>query len=709
MVAPWLPMLGALLMALPACSVSPVQQVISLMDDLQAKLAKAADAEEAAFKEFYDWCDNAARDSRFQISSANKEKEDQSAAIGKAKADAASAVSSIEELTSSIAANEEDLKEATKIREREHADFVMSETELVSSVETLDRSLNLMSKKLQKSPALLQKKMDAGNTQALLATLRLIVDAASFPAADKQSLIALVQNQQKDTGLSDDDDAGAPAAAAYESHGSNILDILEDLKGKSEAQLAEARQVESAAQHNFQLTKQSLVDQITADEKDLAEAKTSKAQAAEDGASAKGALELAEKDLKEASAALETVSNDCMTAASDHEISKKGRNEEMAAIAKAKEIILEATGGAAKRTYSLIQVDSLVDSRLRVHDQFDLVNLEVVTAIKRLAKEQHSPGLAQLAVRISASVRESAKAGQDPFAKVKTMIVDMINKLQADAKEEASKKAYCDEEMQTTSDKKSDLTTITDKLTAKIDKATSTSETLKGQVAEAQKEMASIAKSQVVMDKARNDEHAAYVEAKADLEKGISGVTIALQVLRDYYEAGGSFLQQGDADDAQQPAPPATHSKSGDAGGSIMHMLEVCVDDFTKNLAQIEEEESEAVSDYENLTQENKLTSVTRQQDVKYKTQEYKSLDKTVAELSSDHAGVQTELDAVLEYADKLNEQCVGKPPETYEERKARRDQEIQGLKEAIKILEGGMFIQRPRHPGSFLQRPHNM
>ena len=78
-----------------------------------------------------------------------------------------------------------------------------------------------------------------------------------------------------------------------------------------------------------------------------------------------------------------------------------------------------------------------------------------------------------------------------------------------------------------------------------------------------------------------------------------------------------------------------------------------------------------------------------------YKTQEAKSLDKEVSELSSDRQTTNTELSAVNEYYGKLKDRCVAKP-ESYEDRKARRAAEIAGLKEALDVLENETaFVQR--------------
>merc|ERR1719407_21778 len=202
------------------------------------------------------------------------------------------------------------------------------------------------------------------------------------------------------------------------------------------------------------------------------------------------------------------------------------------------------------------------------------------------------------------------------------------------------------------------------------------------------------------MDTIRAEEKAAFDTAKAELEAGIAGVQKALGVLKDYYQGSAALVQSSTNFDAfmQQPAPPQKHSASRGAGGSIIDILEVCESDFAKNLATEETEEADAVATYEKTTQENKLSTTMKSQDAKYKTKEFKSLDKSISDLSGDKDTTSTELGAVLEYYGKLKERCIAKP-ESYEERKARREAEIQGLKEALEILENETaFMQRGKH-----------
>merc|ERR1719408_716695 len=127
-------------------------------------------------------------------------------------------------------------------------------------------------------------------------------------------------------------------------------------------------------------------------------------------------------------------------------------------------------------------------------------------------------------------------------------------------------------------------------------------------------------------------------------------------------------------------------------------MLEVAESDFSKELAAINLEEETAADEYEKITEENSMTKLVKDQDVKYKTAEFKKLDKEVAELSNDLGSVKTELEAVLDYGTSLADQCTAKP-DTYEDRKARRDAEINGLKKALEVLESETaFVQQRAH-----------
>jgi chromosome segregation ATPase len=259
----------------------------------------------------------------------------------------------------------------------------------------------------------------------------------------------------------------------------------------------------------------------------------------------------------------------------------------------------------------------------------------------------------------------------------------MIAKLLAEAEADATEKAFCDKAMAETEEKKADKEAAIAKLSTEIDSMSAKSTKLKEEVATLQKELAELAKTQAEMDKLRAEEKAAFDTNSAEMKKGVDGVKLALKVLREYY-----------AKDAKEDED---YKAAEGAGAGIIGLLEVCESDFSKGLAEMIAAEESAVAEYDTMTKENEITKATKDQDVKYKTQEFKGLDKAITEATSDRATVQEELDAVMEYYRGLKERCIAKP-EPYEEIVKRRNAEIAGLKEALSILNGeAVLLQQSR------------
>merc|ERR1719343_1095839 len=143
------------------------------------------------------------------------------------------------------------------------------------------------------------------------------------------------------------------------------------------------------------------------------------------------------------------------------------------------------------------------------------------------------------------------------------------------------------------------------------------------------------------MNKIRTEEKAVYTKSKADMEEGLEGVKIAINILREYYAK---------ADKA--------HAAAAGSATGIVGMLEVVESDFSKSLAEMIAVEESSSAEYDKVTKENEIAKATKEASVKYKTKESESLDMAVSELSSDKATSQEELNAVVEYLGKLEQMC---------------------------------------------------
>lgn len=668
-------------------NLNPIEQTISLMTQLQARVVQAKEVEEAAYSKYAHWCEatthelaNEIKISKREVSKLEAQIQENSVAMGEASG-------KIERLAEVLSSNEAKQKEATEVRESEEKTFKASEAGLLQSLDMLDRAIRIVEKQQKKGASFMQSKQQ--DIQAVLTGLKAVVGAAGLASKSTAKLTLLLQDSDG-LDMDDESDAEAPDAAAYESHSGGIIDVMEDLRDEAEGQVRSIRTAESKSKNNYNLLMQSLKDEASVADRQMQAEKQTLAANTESKATAEGDLSVTNKELKKNKEGLQLTQASCMQTASDHEVSLRGRDEELKALTAAKQKI-QASMASLSQT-SFVQVSQTSSAR---RAKMKAGQRRALFYIKQLASDMRSAALGQLASRVSALNRYGSANGEDPFVKVRGLIEDMIARLEKERDEEAQQKAYCDEEMKKTNARKDELEDAVEGLKGKVDKSEAAIVSIKAQIQELQAELAKQEQLQSEMDKARQDTHAAYLREKADLQKGLDGVRAGMRILRDYYaskddDGGASLLQNGASlsDEMKQPAKPAGHKKASGAGAGIIGLLEVVESDLAKELAKLETEEDTAQRSYETVTQENKVSKVMKTKDIQYRTAESKELAKSISELNADLDTESTELAAVNEYLGKLTQQCVNKP-DTFEERQKRRMKEIQGLQEALNILEG--------------------
>jgi len=635
---------------------SPVAKVIEMLSGLQAKIIGEGQEAQTAYDDYAEWCEDTAKDLQFEVKTGKQNVASLQAKIEEETSTIESLTAKVEELAESIATDESDLKAATAIRKKEKKDFDTAEKELMNVIDTLGRAIGILEREMKKSggASMMQIKSAASVAQAL----SVMVEASMLSSADSDRLTSLVQSGQE----SDDEEAGAPAAAVYEGHSGGILDVLGGLLEKAQTRLDDARKAEVTSVNNFGMLKQSLEDNLKFSRQQTDKANKGLAASGESKAGAEGDLGISSKDLGADQATLADTHRNCMKKAEEFEGETRSRSEELTALAAAKKIISETTGGASAQSYSFVQLRSKLSVQ---QSQFDAVHF-----VRDLAKKINSPTLAQLSSRLEATVqRNSVSGGGDIFGKIKGLIGDMIDKLLKEADADATEKAFCDKELAYTNGRKDEKNNEISKLSTFIDQSVARSDQLKEEVATLQKELSELAKSEQSWDKFRSEENTVYKKARAEMEQGLNGIKAALKVLRDYY--------------AQKQENAAEGAATG-----IIGLLEVVESDFSKGLAEIIATEESAVATYTQEKNDIETDRATKEQDVEYKTKEHISLDKGVTESTSDRSGVQTELDAIMKYLGGLEARCIAKAP-TYAEIVKRRTAEINGLKEALTILEG--------------------
>merc|ERR1719456_251736 len=662
-----------------AAEVSPVGKVVELLDDLKGKVQHDLATEGKAMEEYTNFCDSESSEKAYGIKTAEAKEADLGAVIQDSDAQIAAQTATISELGSVIAAKESEMAEAKQVRADDHTEFLAKKKELIDSVDEFSRGVV----QVKKQAAFLQQgrpgaKAALRHSKAMTDALSKLMEAEWVDAAGKRRLTKFLQEKEN---AEDDLTLGQPQGnvKSYESHSGGIVGTLEDMQAKAETTLSDTRKQEMKDHHNYELLKLGLEDEVKLNNRKLADAKAGKSAAAEALAKAQGELVEVSKT-KAADEEYKTqLDLECQQKAEDWAARQKSADDEIAAVDKAKEILENGV-----KAFVQVGRTSVVKAFTRIVDE-DLASVRkrarVNNILGDLAKQFHSFKLVQL----------SSAAKADPFGKVRGLVEDMITQLVNQANEEASQKAFCDEETAKSTKSKEEKMMKLDKFQARIDDAATSKAELAQDIKTLQAELAESDAAMATATKIRNEEHADYLVASKDYKDSANAVMAAIQVLKQYYE-GGALIQESATTKTRQPS---FGSAKSDAGGSILEILEVAESDFTKLSMETETEETAAADAYEKLSQESAVTKTAKEAEVKGKESEIKSLAVALGHFTEDKSTTGEELDAVLDYLSKLKPECTAKTM-SYEERKARREQEVEGLREALAILNGDQvaFVQ---------------
>jgi len=526
--------------------ISPVQKVVELIQENKVKVQKDLEAEGVAMAEYTTYCDDELSDTGYAITTAERKILDLTAAIQDGEAQIASFKDEIATLGSESAGKESQLASASAERKSEKAEFEASEKELEVSLDQLTRAATIIKREMSfmqvkgaKGKIVMKPTKDIKTALAMMAK---VIDASWVEAGTMRTLKALLQTQ---TGAGEDDDLTLkqPQAkvVAYESSSGGIVEQIEEMKQKAEETLSSTRSTEMKESHNYDMMAQSLTDSIKNLGDRISVAKSSMAEMIEENGKAKAELAETKKSKaadEEFSASLKL---DCENAARMWEERQASAKAEMAALDKAKEIL---TAGVKVFIQTNVKSHGDVDGDDDDDDKEDKITVarhKVMDKLKDLSKKYKSYALMEM---VSA-------ARSDPFEKVRGLIESMIDKLITEANEEATQKAFCDEEMSKSKATQEEKTMTTDKLQSRLDKAATTKAQLQEAVKVLESEIAKLDAGTAEATKIRTEENAAYLKASADFKQAAEAVTNAIRVLKEYYE--GALIQTKTSVKAKQP------------------------------------------------------------------------------------------------------------------------------------------------------------
>jgi len=646
-----------LALGVTAVEVTPVQKVIQLMEGMLEKGKKEKHAEQVQFASYKQFCDDTTTEKTRAIAEAEE-------TIGTLKADIQSYTAKAAQLTKEIAGLDEDIsiwngdiKAATNVREIEKSDYDAMHKDYSESVDALQRAIAVLKKQSHdRKQSLIQV--------AALQNLNLI------PAEAKKTIDAFLQ-QSGDEGLA----VSAPEANAYEFQSSGVVEMLEKLLDKFIDERTTLEKEEMNSKHAYDMLMQDLnaqIAQATADRGSKAENKAKKLQAKAD---ATGDLKDTTTTMNADQKYLSDLTATCEQKASDFESRQQLRADEIVAVEKAIEIISSGavSGNADKHLPTMIQKGSA------------LAQLRSSTSAQNRVAQYLGAQATKLNSRVLAAIAQHAS--DDPFQKVKKMIKELIVRLMEEANEEAEHKGWCDTELSTNEQTRKEKTESVETLHAEIDMLEASIAKLTEDISDLTKSVAELDAAMAKATKLRQEEKATNTETISDSEEAQTAVAQALTVLKEFYAKAAEATAF-----VQQKAEPEIFDKAytgmGAEGGGVVGMLEVIESDFARLESDTKASEASAQKEYDEFMTDSKVDKSEKSTDIEHKTAKKQDESQALTSKNQDLEGTQKELDAALAYFDKLKPSCVDSGV-SFEDRVARRKEEIESLQEALKILNG--------------------
>jgi len=139
----------------------------------------------------------------------------------------------------------------------------------------------------------------------------------------------------------------------------------------------------------------------------------------------------------------------------------------------------------------------------------------------------------------------------------------------------------------------------------------------------------------------------------------------------------------------QQPAESSgdkAYTGMGAESGGVIGMLEVISTDFARLETDTSAAEAAAADEYKALMHDSKVEKSSKSADLEHRQSTKQHHESALQEKEHDYAGTKKELDAALMYYDKLKPSCI-ETGVSYEDRVARRKEEIESLKTALRVL----------------------
>jgi len=246
---------------------SPVEKVVKLLEDLEAKITADGKSEEATYEKYKCWCTGMTRKKGAAIEQAKKDLKRLGSEIMSLRGKVAKLSSEIDSAAQDMKDNHEEQQKATKQRELENAAFTATRAEMSQALQALGQALKM----LKMAPQFLQtsQKLSTEAAESVRAAISAIPDKAlgSLPA------VKLAQLQHVST---------AVAQGKYDPSYGSLVTILEEMYSTFSSDLEKETKTEGDANKDYEDLMKTKVEALVALQDKVEKKENEKAEAAVD-------------------------------------------------------------------------------------------------------------------------------------------------------------------------------------------------------------------------------------------------------------------------------------------------------------------------------------------------------------------------------------------------------------------------------------------
>jgi len=658
---------------------TPISKVIQLLNEMHVKGVAMKNEESTKFSAFTQWCADQKRSKTQEIQLAGERMDLLNAEIQKAGVQIQKYTDRVHELDEDIGRWKKDTHSATDVRSKEKTDFQATVADYSESIDALTGAITVLKKQAADVP-------QAGLLQVRKALLQ-VGQLSLVPLASKKALMAFLQQGQPEVEELPDEQLfnSAPEAHGYEFQSGGIVDMLEKLKLEFGRKKYELEREELTAQHAYEQIAQTLADNTENAQHEINKKTELLAELQKNKAEAEGDLRQTTADRAEDEKYLSDTQALCKVKTSDFESRQKLRAEELESIAKAVEILSSnaVSGAGEKHLPSSMLEQKLGDPSL----------------VQTLNDGARSPLQARISAFLADRARScnsrllslmSERVASDPFTKVKKMIKDLIFKLMEEATAETEHKGWCDTELATNKQTRDLKTEQVDKLTGEVEDLTSLIAQLTQEVADLSSDVKELTAAMAQASADREASSQRNDQTIKEAKEAQASLTQAMAILKDFYAKSADatvLAQQSPAEDA-----PETFSSPYKGllpeGNNVVGFLEVILADFARLESETSTSEATEVDEYKKYMFESEKDKALKENEISHKDTRRMEKENDLHSANEELKATQDQLDKAVAYYEKLKPTCVDSGI-TYEERVKRREEEIQSLQEALKILAG--------------------